>query len=174
MSYTIGGYNSSWGSHIPVLIDVFANSSGPVLELGMGVFSTPLLHSLCVDSKRMLVSLENNPEFFDMHTTFVDEFHQIKLVDDWDKTEIENTHWGVAFVDQRPAEGRVASIKKLMNNTDYIVIHDSEPLQTGFYHYDLIYPLFKYRRDYILRSDYAHTTVLSNLKDLTILKQPHE
>jgi hypothetical protein len=80
MPHTIGGYNLSWGSHIPFLIDVFNNSVGSVLELGIGVFSTPLLHSLCIDNKRMLVSYENNPEFFNMHATFVNEFHQIKAV----------------------------------------------------------------------------------------------
>ena len=171
MSYNIGGYDPSWGSHIPVLIDVFRNSKGPVLELGTGPFSTPLLHTLCVDNKRTLISFENNPEFFNMHETFVNEFHQINLIDDWDKADIENTHWGLVLVDQRPAERRVAEIKRLVNNADYIAIHDSEPDKTGTYHYDLIYPLFKYRLDYILRPDYAHTTVLSNLKDLTKLKR---
>lgn len=174
MSYYINGYDPSWGSHIPVLVDVLSNSEGPVLELGTGPFSTPLLHTLCVDNKRTLVSYENNPEFFNMHTAFVDEFHQIKLIDDWDKAEIENTHWGLAFVDHRPAERRKVETKRLVNSADYIVIHDSEPQLIEKYHYDFIYPLFKYRLDYILRPNCAHTTVLSNLKDLTKLKQPHE
>lgn len=173
MPFYIKGYNPSWSSHIPVLVDVFNNSEGSILELGTGPFSTPLLHTLCVDNRRTLVSYENNPEFFNMHATFVNEFHQIKLIDDWDKAEIENTHWGLAFVDQRPAERRIVEIKRLVNRADYIVIHDSEPRLTEEYHYDLIYPLFKYRLNYILSPNYAHTTVLSNLKDLTKLKQPH-
>ena len=171
MSIYVTGYDPSWGSHIPTLIDVFNNSQGPVLELGVGPFSTPLLHTLCLDNKRLLVSYENDPEYFKMHLSFADKFHQLKLVDDWDKIDIENTHWGLAFVDQRPAQRRIVDIKRLVNNADYIVIHDSEPSQTGLYHYDLIYPLFKYRLDYILRPNYAHTTVLSNLKDLTKLKR---
>ena len=174
MPYSINGYDPSWGSHIPVLVDVFNNSEGPVLELGTGPFSTPLLHTLCVNNKRTLISYENNPKFFNMHLSFVNEFHQIKMIDDWDKTGIENTHWGLAFVDQRPAERRKVDIKRLVNNADYIVIHDSEPRLIREYRYDLIYPLFKYRLDYILRPNYAHTTVLSNLKNLAKLKQPHK
>ena len=174
MSIQVTGYDPSWGSHIPVLVDVFNNSEGPVLELGTGPFSTPLLHALCVNSKRILVSYENHPEFFSMHAPFIEEFHQIKLVDDWDKTEIEDIRWGLAFVDHRPAERRKVETKRLMNSADYIVIHDSEPKLMRHYRYDLIYPLFKYRLDYILRPSCAHTTVLSNLKDLTKLKQPHE
>lgn len=171
---TINGYDPSWGSHIPVLIDVFNNSEGPVLELGTGPFSTPLLHTLCVENNRMLISYENNPEFFKMHASFINEFHQIKLIDDWDKAEIENTHWGLVLVDHRPAQRRIVETKRLVKNADYIVIHDSEPRLTREYRYDLIYPLFKYRLDYILRPDYAHTTVLSNLRDLTKLKRSHQ
>ncbi len=173
MAFYINGYNPSWGSHIPVLVDVFSNSKGPVLELGIGLFSTPLLHALCVFNKRMLVSYENNPEFFNMHITFVNEFHQIKFIDDWDKMEIENTHWGMAFADHKPAERRIVDIERLANNSDYVVAHDSEQQLAEQYHYNLIYPLFKYRLDYILSPNYAHTTVFSNLKDLTKLKQPH-
>lgn len=171
MSFSLKGYDPSWGSHIPVLVDTFNNSKGPVLELGIGPFSTPLLHALCVDNKRMLVSYENDPEFFNMHTAFIDQFHQIKLIDDWDKAEIENNHWGLAFIDQKPAKRRIVDIKRLANNADYIVIHDSEPGLVSLYHYNLIYPLFEYRFDYILRPNYPHTTVLSNLKDLTKLKR---
>lgn len=172
MAYYINGYDPSWGSHIPVLVDVFNNSEGPVLELGIGVFSTPLLHALCVDNKRQLVSYENNPEFFKMHASFIDEFHQIKLINDWDKIDIESTHWGMVLVDHRPAQRRNVETKRLMNNADYVVIHDSEPRLEGEYRYDLIYHLFKYRLDYILKPNHAHTTILSNFKDLRKLKRP--
>lgn len=163
---TINGYDPSWGSHIPILIDIFYRSKGPVLELGMGVFSTPILHSLCLDKKRMLFSFENNLEYFNMHKSFVDEYHKINLVDNWDNIEIDNTHCGLAFVDHKPAERRISEVKKLKDIADYIIIHDSEPELDGQYKYSLIYSLFKFRRDYILKEGLAQTTVLSNLREI--------
>lgn len=167
MQFLIKGYNPAWGSHIPVLIDIFNKSKkGPVLELGVGIFSTPLLHALCVENKRMLVSYENDPEFFEMHQTFNDEFHQINMVDNWDNIDIDNTHWAMVFVDHKPAGRRVIDTKRLANIADFVVIHDSEQRSEGQYNYNSIYPLFKYRKNYVFKEGMAETTILSNFFNL--------
>ena len=36
-----------WQSHLPALLACIAVTHGPVLELGVGHFSTPHLHALC-------------------------------------------------------------------------------------------------------------------------------
>jgi hypothetical protein len=36
-----------WGSHLPSLAACLASSRGPVIELGVGHFSTPFLHAYC-------------------------------------------------------------------------------------------------------------------------------
>jgi len=74
---------------------------GPVLELGMGNGSTPMLHSLCKAMNTPLVSIDNNREW---HDRFLDlatrdhRGHQIRLLDSWElvataamigKTELE-------------------------------------------------------------------------------------
>jgi len=162
--FLIKKYNPSWGSHIPTLLKVFSASVGPVLELGTGLFSTPLLHALCMDKNRTLVSYESDPAFFALLEKFVNELHQIKLVEDWDSADIDNIHWGMAFIDHKPEDRRIVDVKRLAGNCDYIIIHDSEGRQNSHYHYDLIYPLFKYRAEFAIRN-YAHTTILTNLKD---------
>lgn len=160
-------YNPNWSSHLPVLIKVMEASEGKVLEMGMGPFSTPVLHWLCLDRKRLLVSYESSLEYFKSNKNFETDLHKVVSVDDWDKVNINNVHWGVVFIDHAPSERRKVDIKQLANCADYIVIHDSEESREKHYHYSEIYPLFKYRYDYKRQKPY--TTVLSNFKDLSIL-----
>ena len=53
------------GTHIPVLCRCFnelKDSKGRILEVGLGMYSTPILHELARDRK--LVSLENHLGWF--------------------------------------------------------------------------------------------------------------
>ena len=150
-------YEPTWGSHIPVLIKVMEHTSGCVLELGMGISSTPLLHMLCFDKDRHLVSYEDDPTFIKMFEKYADSTHEIRKVEDWNHINLDHD-WSVVLVDHKPAERRIEEIKRL--NAEYIVIHDSEPSMNELYRYDEIYPLFKHRFDYT--KALVHTTVLSN------------
>lgn len=157
-------YNPNWSSHLPILIKVLNISEGPVLEMGMGPFSTPVIHWLCLDQKRILVSYENDLNYFNQNKVFGAAWHQIKLVKNWSQADIENTHWGLAFIDHTPELRRSIDIKRISNKADYIVVHDSEEKSEHKYHFTEIYPLFKYRYNYQRQKPY--TTVLSNFKDL--------
>lgn len=157
-----------YSSHLPILIKILQISQGPVLELGAGVFSTPILHWLCLEAKRPLVSYENIKEHFEMNKVFQTDMHKILFVNDWDEAKIEDTHWGLVFVDHEPNQRRSVEVARLAKTADYIVVHDTEPDHD--YRYDFInkaFPLFKYRYNYKRRRPY--TTVLSNFKDLTNL-----
>lgn len=154
-----------YGSYLPVLVKCLSLTTGDVLELGTGIFSTPILHWICSAQKRNLVSYENDGKYFDLFNikSYENEFHQIHLIDDWDSIEIEK-EWDVVFVDHKPAERRKIDILRVANFADFIVIHDTCWRDDKHYHYKEIFPLFKYRYDY---NDYRpHTTVLSNLVDL--------
>jgi hypothetical protein len=167
----MGHYGPDWATHIPALIKALEQTTGPVLELGVGISSTPVIHMLCVDMERHLLSFDNDRKYsavFDKFSSRRDR-HEIKHVDDWETIdeEIRSRHWGLVFVDHKPLERRVIEIKKLMNplngieEPDMFVIHDSEDPAYG---YDEIYPLFKYRFDYTKAR--TKTAVLSNKKEL--------
>jgi hypothetical protein len=147
-----------YGTHIPVLIKVMEITSGPVLELGCGFSSTPLLYWLCQDQGRKFVSYDNNQKWVET----VD--YPIQFVENWDKADIDNVHWSVAFLDHRPAVRRIVDAVRLKDKTDFIILHDSEPELDKFYLYRKVYPLFKYRFDYT--KFLPQTTVLSNLVDV--------
>ena len=155
-----------FGSHLPVVKKVFDISEGPVLELGGGIFSTPHLHWACFDTKRKLVTYDNELQYFAQIKAYENDYHKVHLVDDWDKIDFKG-HWGMALVDNHPNLKRKDQIRKLANNCDYIVVHDTERRWKHKYKYHEIYPLFKYRYDYTKYP--VHTSVLSNLKDLSSL-----
>lgn|SRR3989344_1801803 len=160
-------YSPDWGSHFPVLIKILEVSDGTVLELGTGVFSTPLLHTLCQVRNRQLVSYESDPYYVERHSDFITPLHQINLVTNWDDVKIEDTLWDVAFIDHKPERRRKIEVERLANTAKYIILHDSETRNDKLYKYSETYSLFKYRFDYT--ACYPHTTVLSNLIDLSKL-----
>ena len=155
-----------WSSHLPLLIEAFNATEGDVLELGIGIFSTPLLHWLCFDSKRKLFSYESEPKYFTMlRSYFSTPTHQAYLVEDWDKTEIERP-WGMAFIDHVDYR-RETEIRRLAKWAKIIVVHDTDPKYNKFYMDESFTSLFKYRYDYVKAS--PNTSAFSNFIDLKFL-----
>lgn len=155
-----------YSTHLPVLLEVMKRTTGDVLELGPGVFSTPVLHWLCRTQKRNLLTIETDP----LWSRFCSKYyrtgnHKHLQVDNWDLAkEAIDKPWDVVLVDHSPSERRVEEIKILANQAKYIVIHDSNLEKEKEYHYETIYPLFKYV--YHFREVEPNTSVLSNFVNL--------
>ncbi len=157
--------SGNYGTHLPALIKAMSKTTGDVLELGMGVFSTPYLHYQCYLSNRKLVSYENTKSWMQF---FIDygykcPTHEINFVEKYSDAKIEKP-WDVVLIDQTPDSSRVEEIKRLAKFAKYIIIHDSNGNKDKTYHYSEIYSLFKYR--IIWDKDKNHATVLSNFVDL--------
>jgi hypothetical protein len=157
-----------WGSHIPVLMKLLTCTKGEVLELGMGVYSTPLLFWICVDNGRKLVSYENSEKYFSMVGKNNNKLHEAHLIDDWDSIDIEKS-WDIVFIDANPMDARVSLAKKVANYSKFVVLHDTQPKDEIYYHYQEIYYMFKNRYDYTKFMPY--TTVLSNFESLEFLDE---
>jgi predicted O-methyltransferase YrrM len=165
-----------YSNFLPVLMEVMEQSSGDVLELGPGVFSTPYLHWVCKRMKRNLVTLENDEKWFNFCRRYYQSGrtqeikHRFIFVKDWNEADkIIKRTWDVVLVDHSPSERRVEEIKKLANLANFIIIHDADDNKEKNYHYSTIYPLFKYRCDF--RKAEPGTTVLSNFVDLNNLNE---
>ena len=156
-----------YSTHLPVLLECMKRTEGTkgdVLELGPGVFSTPILHWLCREQGRRLVTIEQDP----LWMSFCNKYyrrgnHRFQLVDNYDQAKIEQP-WDVVLVDHSPAPRRAIEIKRLANLAKYIVVHDAEDRHEPAYQYSAIYPLFKSR--YLFTEVEPHTVVLSNFVDL--------
>lgn len=166
MTFVARQFKASEGSHIPVIIKILGITDGPVLELGTGFNSTPVFHWLCNETKRKLVSYESNPKYWEVARNYIADFHEVHLIDDWDNLDVSQ-YWDVVFIDHAPGPRRVTEMVRLANNANYVIVHDSEPRSDWHYHYSGGFPNYKYRWDYTIA--YPHTSVLSNVKDLSQL-----
>ena len=139
-------------------------TTGPVLEVGTGAFSTPFLHWVCMDQDRKLTSLESSQNYYNLNKRFRSVSHEILFIKDWREFNFDY-NWDVIFIDNDPQD-RAPVVKLVSNSANYIVIHDSnDPL----YNYDSIFPLFKFRYDYT--KFHPNTTVLSNTVNLSWLRE---
>jgi hypothetical protein len=161
----VRGYNPLWASHIPILAKIMQISNGPVMELGIGIYSSPLLHTFCDMEKRFLDSYEDHEDWYDYHGMFKSDLHHITFVKDWSTIPIEKRHWGVIFIDHVGDRRSVDAIRAAQN-ADYVVLHDSNGRDDYHYHYSRAYPYFKYR--YIFNKIHPHTTIVSNFKTLNL------
>jgi hypothetical protein len=158
----------AWTTHIGVLVKVLYASTGDVVEMGAGPASTPLLHWICKDMNRKLISYEANPDYYNYARQFASWLHKIVLVKNWDDIDTK-THRGVVFIDHATAERRSVDALRFKDSADYIVMHDSDAEK--FYGYDKIWKYFKYRYDW--KACRPWVSVVSNFKNLILLNR-HE
>ncbi len=158
-------YSLRYATHIAALMKVLSKTDGDVLEMGMGVFSTPLLHHICTLSKRNLVSYDGDKSWVDWAKkyNYENDYHKIYYVEYWSESDIEKP-WDVALIDHSPDYRRKIDIKRLANHAKYVVVHDANGRYDKIYHYYEVFPLFKYKKDWT--KDSPHTSVLSNFVDL--------
>ncbi len=128
-----------WGTHQPLLCAAVAAATPglPVLELGSGRFSTPLLQAICALTSRKLVTADNNAEWLtrlNIAGLGLSCKHETVVVTDWDAV-IENftrDSWGVVLVDHWPPNRRGRDVARLASTAEWLVLHDSEDPQYGY------------------------------------------
>lgn len=116
----------AWGSHQPALMECIAKTTGAVLELGIGYFSTPLLHHYCEASGRTLVSVEADAEWYKSFRHYESGMHTLILAEYDDIIpKLAQRPWSVVLIDNSPGGARRAKdFTTLWPNSEYVVIHD--------------------------------------------------
>lgn len=163
------------GTHFPILAAAIARTTGPVLECGMGHFSTPMLHLMCA-GRRELVSLESDREWLNKFSKYVSETHDLGLIEPtieaWEAYAVTLSDFyrdGVIFLDQAPGEARVPMAKRLKGKAHFIVCHDTEadiPPSGGNYGWSNLDGLFRFQTVY---RDYSPwTTVFSDVEEFVL------
>lgn len=149
----------AWTTHMPTLIKVMQMTHGPVMELGAGLFSTPLLHWLCYENNRKLVTYEEKERYAKFAKSFNSENHLVFHVADYDEIDTE-THWSVVLVDHSDTR-RAKDILRLKDKANYIIIHDTHSRAYG---YNKIWKHFKYIYHWKFAKPW--TSVVSNFNSL--------
>ena len=149
-----------WSTHMPVLIKLVNMTIGPIMELGSGVYSTPLLHWLCDETKRELITYEKDANFIKFAKEYESEKHKVILIDDF--LTIPNTgKYSIIFIDYTGHTRGIVAIH-FKDSADYIIIHDSNVVRNN--RLNITSSDFKYRKDYDRHIPW--TTVFSNVKTL--------
>lgn len=151
-------------------------TNGPILELGAGLHSTPLLHWLCAESNRKLITYESNLTWFKYAKEFQSRNHSIRLAENWDEIDFiaplptankkSNKRWSVVFIDHE-SERRAIDTIRLKNHADYIILHDTNDVSV--YNYDEVWKHFKYVHHWTYCI--PNTSVVSNFKKLNKLSK---
>lgn len=153
---------SNYDSHRPLLWEALEATKGLVIELGCGYGSTPFLWAYCQAKGRVLLSYENNREWFDKMRS---EFPHIQLVKDWDKVRLASE---VLFIDHAPGERRKVDIARAVDSANIIIAHDTEPAADHGYQMRGELEKYAYMIDY--KTDGAWATAVSNSIDVTKFK----
>ncbi len=165
----MGWRDSLGGSHIPVLVKMMEQINGPVLELGVGHSSTPILHWLCAEKGLPLLSLEDDESWYEEFSSFKTFNHRVELVENWDildKFKVYKTDWSMVLIDNNPVKKRWRMAKRLRNHADFILLHDAEPENDNKNHYSRIYHMFEYK--YIYDKVYPFTAIVSKTKEIKL------
>lgn len=144
-----------------VLIKVLYMSQGDVIEMGAGPNSTPLLHWLCKEMGRTLITYENNPLYHHYAMQFRSPLHKIVFVEDWDSIDTQ-THRGVVFIDHAPPARRGSDAIRFKDSADFVVLHDTEDEQTNGYEKVWL----NFSGIFTWKACRPWVSVVSNLKDL--------
>ena len=151
-----------FGSHLPILMKLMEITSGPVLELGGGMYSTPFLHWACFRTKRFLHTFEDHQFYFDNIKQYERDFHKVEFVTDWASIDISGP-WSVALVDHNPLGRRPVETRRL-SHAEYIVFHDADDRSRKEFNYKGAFDTFKY--SLLFNEVGAASMILSNTHDL--------
>jgi hypothetical protein len=152
------------------------NTEGPILELGAGDTSTPLLHALCAPQRRSLVTADTNRGWLERYADLQTDWHRLVHagpdVADGERErpagaqDLEDVmagaeQWGVVLVDHQPGERRAADILHLRSRAHVFVVHDVEEPS---YNYKRILAQFRYAYTYNRYTSW--TAVVSDAVDV--------
>jgi hypothetical protein len=124
-------WNNPYATHQPVLYEIAQRCNGPVVEFGCGEGSTRLLHHVCAERGVALLTLDSEAEWLGRYSkTLASDLHEFRTVASWsdELAEIEQQHWGLAFIDQGSWEARAETARRLADKAEYVIVHDHDAL----------------------------------------------
>lgn len=126
--------DTSWGSHLVPLMACVTATRGPVLEVGVGHWSTPLLHRYCMAGGRVLVSIDEDAEWVKQFRNLSIGHHTVNSAKyDTALPKLAENQWSVVFLDHSPGHRRAADALMFLNAAVYVVVHDfAEDVAAGF------------------------------------------
>lgn len=122
-----------YATHLEALVTALMDNDGPVLELGCGDYSTPVIAAIArAQGKKMLVQASD--------ASWADRYRgingvQIEIVKwpEWQPPKPLASHdtWGVVLLDsEESTAGRLRLLPKLLGKADVVLLHDANFAKT--------------------------------------------
>ena len=130
-----------YATHQRMLVKYLMRTTGPIVEIGCGDYSTPLIHEIASAQGRTVLTLESNADWLNRFSDYKTDWHSLQHVESWDDWQPAG-RYGLAFIDHTPGNRRPAEYLKLRDVTDILILHDTEARgydwQTIYSHIDHI------------------------------------
>lgn len=157
-----------YASHALPLITAALSTTGDILELGTGRYSTLALNKISKAQNKFIMSIEKDfnwlKKFLELNDTLT---HLLVSSNSKCANTINmNKTWGVVFVDHINGDKRYLDLIKFAHNAEIVIAHDAEK-QSTWYAYEKAYGSFKYHCKFSLifgQGNYISTSLLSNFK----------
>lgn len=98
-----------------------ARTSGPILELGIGDYSTPIIHEIA--GTRPIHSFDTSQLWANKYRHLTSPTHTITHLPTWSQLPVEGGGYGLAFLDHVPLSARVEHLTQLRDKAAVIVVH---------------------------------------------------
>ncbi len=119
-----------YSTHQKYLKHYILKTTGDIVEFGTGHGSTGFIRELIRNTSRKLISVENNREWFEKMKSLYPENinHSYIFSNDWQETlkTFTKKDYSIVFIDQSPWMARVWTLNHFKNDTEYIIIHDTD------------------------------------------------
>lgn len=111
------GLMDAYATHLEILVETALNTTGAILELGCGDYSTPVLSAIAKFQGRQFTAQASSPEWAARLGA--------ELVD-W-RTWKPSGHWGMVFLDSEESViNRMKRLPELADITEVVVMHDAD------------------------------------------------
>lgn len=109
-------------THLEALVHTALSTTGPILEIGCGDYSTPVLAAIAKAQDRKFTIYTNDIEWGAKYV----EIASIRLVDDWGKWTAPAETFGMIFLDEQHSRKRNMLLPALAQIADAVVLHDAQ------------------------------------------------
>ena len=122
--------NPKAGSHLVPLTACLVATTGHVLEVGLGDWSTPFLTRYCIAAGRRLLSVDDQTEWVQAYNDHAGA--DIRLVHyNQALPRLALERWSVVLVDHWPAKRRMKDAMLFRTTARHILIHDALKVLRG-------------------------------------------
>jgi hypothetical protein len=160
--------SGNFGTHSVPLALACLNTTGPILELSCGYYSTIMLHGICKTQGRKLLTVDHNRNWLSKFRYLETNWHQfehvpikprISYLNDvlyrlnhkvrenidhcWEKVGA-GKKWGLALIDHLPAARRVKDLERLRETTDVFVLHNTDKINNFIFRFWPYLSTFRY------------------------------